>query len=115
MSPMLGPLLGRVRQDFQYLTRFMPNFQVGPELRSQQICMMLEERPPSLFRKTQELDELFRKDVMWPHIKPGGGPHLVHVVPSFRDPAEIAVCDEAKLVIVIKYDPTMSRQAKILE
>ena len=77
--------------------------------------MMIEECLPGIFLETQELNELLRKDVMRPHIKPGGGPHFINIVPCFRNPSKIAVGDETKLVIVVEDHPAMSRQAKILE
>ncbi len=77
--------------------------------------MMLDKRPPDVFFEAQEFNELLRKDVVRPDEKPGAGTHFIHVVPGLRNSAEIAVGDEAKLIVVIKDNAAMSRQAKVLE
>ncbi len=75
---------------------------------------MFDERPPDVFLETQELNQMLRKDVVRPDEKPRAGTHFIHVVPGLRNSAEIAVSDEAKLVVVIKDKAAMSRQAKVL-
>ena len=44
MPLVLGPLLGRIREDFQHFSRFMPDFEVCAECGSQQICMKVGAR-----------------------------------------------------------------------
>ena len=70
---------------------------------------MLDKRPPDIFLEAQEFNELLREDIVRPDIKPGAGTHFIDIAPGLRNFSEIAVSDEAKLIVVIKDDTAMSR------
>ena len=109
MSPVRCPLFGGIGQNLQYFSRIVPNLEIGPELGSQQVRVVLEKNLPDIFPETQKLDELLGKNVLWPNIKPRAGAHFVYVVPGLRDPAKIAISNEAKFIVIVKNNPAMAR------
>ena len=77
--------------------------------------MMFQERFLGMRFETEEIDELFGEDVVRPDIEPGALTHLIDVVPRFRHVAEVAVGDEAQLIIVVEDNAPVTRDAEILQ
>ena len=105
MAAVLGAVAHGVGQHLEDLAGFVPVLQVRPVLGRQQVGVMLEERLFRMRLETEEFDELFRENVVRPHVVPGTGPHLVDVVARLGHAAEIAVGHEAQLVVVVEDDP----------
>ncbi len=86
-----------------------------PETDVEKITVVLAKHITQGGTQTEKIFKFFRENIIFTHIKPGLGGHFIFVVIGRGQFPEMTACQQAKLVVVVKYDPAMAGYPEIFE
>ena len=86
-----------------------------PETHFEQIVVVLQKHSPQGGAQPQKFLKFFRENIIFIHIKPGFGGHFILKLISRGQFPKTTACQWTKLIVIVKYDPAMTRYSKIFE
>src|SRR5512134_1285101 len=105
----------RVGEDVQNLPFPLPSLDLEPEARAEKLLVALVKGRASLAAEAHEGREFLGKDVVLADVEGDLSPAPTVVLVSGRKLPEVAVGDEAELVVVVEDDAPVTRQPEVLE
>src|SRR6266849_3314536 len=110
-QPLLRPV-GKDVDDFAGAVHLLRSL---PKDGLEQLRVRAQESVLEQFGQTQEREELLGEDVVFSDIEPGLAADFLLVAAGLRHVPEVAVREQAKLIVVVENDPPGSGDPKILE
>jgi len=107
------PPLRSVRKHFWNLSRSDLPLNGAPEIRSENLAVMLKNGVQGWLRESEELQKFLGENVVFSHGEPRFCGDFFLRSARFRQFAKIAIRKETKLIVIVKDDAAMPGHAKI--